>query len=371
MLSTLALDGLVATIARDCRSGLSAEALREAVLPHLRRAVPIDALWWAVADPLTLLFTSAHGEELPSNSGPYFVRNEFLATDVNKWSDLARSPLNAGTLIQVTDGQPSKSERYREIFQPLGLEDELRVVLKVGGAAWGYLCLHRAAANTSFSHDEVQFVLRIAPHLAEGIRVGLLRASDEAVEKADGPGLLIIARDGSVVGMNGSAGRWLEELGGEADGSNLPLEVISVVTLLQGLSSAQPALPRARLRTRSGRWAQLHASWLTSGDGGQIAVIIEEGSTSDIAPLIMAAYRLTEREREITTLICQGRSTRDISARLHLSVDTVQDHLKSVFDRLGVRSRGEVVATLQLAALADRRQPLLHNEVTSRARDHK
>ena len=54
-----ALDNLAATIAEACRSGLDPDALRERVLPRLRRAVPVDALWWATVDPATLLFTGA------------------------------------------------------------------------------------------------------------------------------------------------------------------------------------------------------------------------------------------------------------------------------------------------------------------------
>ena len=78
MLTGPALDNLAAAVARACRSGLDAEALRAAVLPRLRKAVPIDALWWAAADPATLLFTQSYREELPEESGPYFVDNEFL-----------------------------------------------------------------------------------------------------------------------------------------------------------------------------------------------------------------------------------------------------------------------------------------------------
>jgi DNA-binding CsgD family transcriptional regulator len=83
-----------------------------------------------------------------------------------------------------------------------------------------------------------------------------------------------------------------------------------------------------------------------TGDDATVAVIIEEAAASDIAPMIMAAYGLTDRERTITGLICQGRSTRQIADTLHLTTDTVQDHLKSVFDRTGVHSRGELVATI-------------------------
>jgi len=131
------------------------------------------------------------------------------------------------------------------------------------------------------------------------------------------------------------------------------LEVSAAAALLRHRNGADPAtknttVPRLRVRTRAGRWVVLHASWLdlARGDPGQIAVIIEPAAPAEVAAVIMAAYGLTERERAVTGLVCQGRSTAQIAAELWISANTVQDHLKAVFDKTGVRSRREVMATI-------------------------
>ncbi len=345
MLTGPAADNLVAAVASACRSGLDADALRGAVLPRLRKAVPVDALWWASADPATLLFTRSYREELPADSGPYFVDNEFLHHDVNKWTELARDTAGVRTLMQATEGHPARSDRYRDIFAPLGLQDELRAVLRVRDACWGYLCLHREGPQV-FSADEARFVQRLAPHLAEGLRMGLLRQACSAGDASQGPGLVMLAADGAVAGMNGAAGQWLADLGGRADGSDLPVEISALAVRLRDLPAAEPAVPRLRVQTRSGRWAILHASWMTSEAEKTVSVIIQEAAPAEVAPIIMAAYGLTDRERTICALVCQGLSTRQIAAQLHLTADTVQDHLKSVFDRTGVHSRGQLVAAI-------------------------
>ena len=52
---------------------------------------------------------------------------------------------------------------------------------------------------------------------------------------------------------------------------------------------------------------------------------------------------LTSREWEILDLLCQERSTDDIADELVLSIETVRSHIKSIFRKLGVRSRREAV----------------------------
>ena len=291
------------------------------------------------------------GNDLPDHLVPYFVDNEFHGDDVNQWTTLARGRDGVTTLSHATNGDLELSPRYRDLFQPMGLGDELRAVLRTGDACWGLMCLHRETGQ-SFTDQEQQLVRVLAPHLAEGLRAGLLMVGATETSAIDAPGLVVIDRSGELVAATAAAQAWFAELGHDRRSAGpVPAEVSTAAGLLRrsnpGGSSPSP-LPRLRVHTLAGRWAVLHASWLDNGerDSEQIAVIIEPATALEVAEVIMLAYGLTERERTVTKLVCQGHSTADIATRLWITTNTVQDHLKSIFDKTGVRSRREVMARI-------------------------
>jgi DNA-binding NarL/FixJ family response regulator len=77
-----------------------------------------------------------------------------------------------------------------------------------------------------------------------------------------------------------------------------------------------------------------------------VAVVVEPAKSAQIAPIIVEAYCLTPREQQITQAVARGLSNPEIAEGLHLSTHTVRDHLKAVFGKVGVGSRGELVAKL-------------------------
>ena len=161
----------------------------------------------------------------------------------------------------------------------------------------------------------------------------------------------MLGDDLSLAAVTPAAEEWLAEVA-ESDWPSsleLPETVYAVAARLLALEHGSGHTPpdlmaRVRLRTASGRWLVLHASRLRTAEAeGQIAVIFEEARPSEIAPLIVDAYGLTKREGEITQLVLRGLSTAEVSEELHITSNTVRDHFKAIFDKVGVRSRRELV----------------------------
>ncbi len=98
----------------------------------------------------------------------------------------------------------------------------------------------------------------------------------------------------------------------------------------------------------------MDASLLDDDVRGRVAIVISAAREPEIANLIAQAYGLSAREREVTGFVLRGSSTQEIAAALHVTPYTVQDHLKSIFEKVGGRSRRELVAQLFLQQCAPR-----------------
>ncbi|MFE5286499.1 response regulator transcription factor [Nocardia sp. NPDC056611] len=343
-------------IVRLCHSGLDSGTVLTESLTALRAAVPIAAYWAATTDPATVLFTGSVIDEIPAAATPLFLANEFLDDDVNHFRALATAADPVRTLFDATRGAPEASARYRDILAPLGMGDELRAALRTGASCWGVLCLHREPSPEGFRADEVGFVHAMTAHLAEGLRAAVLLSEVET--GADGqppPGLLLLDDAGTVLARTPEASVLLAELADQPARETLPQAIVAVAMRLRSLEldPNSPAVPRVRLRTCSGRWLVAHASRLHTDPGadpeGPIAVILEPARAPEIAPLKLAAYPLTPREHQIAALVLAGSSTRQIADTLVVSPLTVQQHLKSIFEKSGVRSRRDLVANLLAA----------------------
>ena len=102
-----------------------------------------------------------------------------------------------------------------------------------------------------------------------------------------------------------------------------------------------------RVRTTGGRWVRARAEPITAGAGVRgVVVAIDAARPGSLLPLAASAYRLTGREVEVVRGVLNGLDTRSVAASLHITEYTVQDHLKSVFDKAGVHSRRQLAHLL-------------------------
>jgi DNA-binding CsgD family transcriptional regulator len=340
-------------IARLARQGLDLVGFWRASTQVLAPAVPHDgAPCWFTLDPASLLVTSHFDEGVPELP-PQWALNEYYQDDVNKLADVARSRRGISTLHEATGGDPASSPRWH-FNMTLGGDQELIAALRTpAGQVWGALGLYREPGQQLFDDTELAFVRLVAPSLAEGARRALLVGEATDPEGPDAPGLVVLSQQGEVESATPGVERWLQELpDGDWDAGRLPSAVLAVAgrALRTAEHPDQPGeVAVARVLSRSGTWVVLHGAALVSGGAHRVAVIVEPAHPARIAPLLMSAYGLTEREQQVTRLVLQGNSTAEIAERLVVSTHTVQQHLKSIFDKTAVRSRRDLVGKVFFA----------------------
>lgn len=352
-------------------------ALFAEVSAQLRRLLPYDSAVWRATDPATGLMTAPVRTENTDKRGCWdYWECELFDERVNRFADLARARVPVAALHASTGGEPERAAIYRQFLRPRGLHDELRAVLRVGGRPQGHLSLFRQRGRAPFSAAEERVVAGLTTPLARRLRsyaepapAGAEPAGREAAAERreaagrEEPGLLLFDADARLVSANDSARRHLAALPpGPTRASALGLAVPAwlhgvVLQARAATAEAPPApptppapAPRIRLRTAAGRWLTCHASRLHGADGAarSTAVVIEPAAAAEIAPLLADAYELTARELEITRLLARGLATEGIAAELFLSPHTVRDHIKAVFDKTGVSTRGALVGKLFL-----------------------
>jgi DNA-binding CsgD family transcriptional regulator len=342
-------------IGRLAGQGLDLPTFWQESAAVLARAVPhySTPCWWTL-DPASLLVTSHYQTEIVELP-PEMLAHEYLVDDVHKLADVARSERGISTLHEVTRGDPSQSPGWQQFIRPYGGDQEVLVALRTrSGETWGMLGLYREPDRPLFNTEELGFLREVAPSLGEGARRGLLVGEATEPDRPEAPGLVILGEDWSVESLTPGVERWLVDLPDSRWEHRriLPPAVLAVagraLRTAEGVD-APGEVALARVLSRTGHWLVLHGAALVTNGSRRVAVIVEPAHPARIASLLMAAYELTEREQEVTRLVLQGNSTVEIATRLAVVPQTVQQHLKSIFDKTGVRSRRELVGKIFFA----------------------
>jgi DNA-binding CsgD family transcriptional regulator len=340
----------VGELKRLAMSGLEVAAFRVEALRRLRSMLTIDAAFFAAVDPETLLFTSVSSEDPLVEAASLFLENEYGRNDVNKFTALAFAADPVSSLDMATRGDRTESARFRELMAPLGLGDELRVALMSRRRCWGVLCLHRSAAAAGFDANEIALVRQIAPVLAEGIRRGISIAGvmRDAQAPPRGAGVVVIDTDLSVLSINAPAQHWLNDIEGQWPSNfDVPIPVIAAAARVIAPDMDGPVESAlVRLPSKHGGWISVEASLLRGQGQEQVVVLLQPATSREVSSMVLAAHGLTPAQHRVAALVLQGRSTSEIVLTLQISTNTLQEHLRAVFDRFGVGNRRELVAAL-------------------------
>ncbi|HZJ05064.1 MAG TPA: helix-turn-helix transcriptional regulator [Nocardioidaceae bacterium] len=316
--------------------------------------IPFTRTCWHSVDPGTILFTGSVNQGV-SCSGSWLAEHEYVIDDVNRWWFLARGSHHVGSDGRSTHGDLSRSARHRS-REGYGIGDELRVSFVRDGVYWGAASFLREEGASFFDERDIALLSGLGEVIAEGLRRSMLTSApgpNELDRVAAGPGVVVFDEHGQLESISPAAEMWIAEMievPAPADPSQSKA-VQAVAARARSLLEGQDPLgleARSRVRTRTGRWLLLYGTRLSGAAPDRVAVVLQPATGNEVAPLVALAYDLTDRECQVTRLCMQGRSTKQMAQDMQVSAYTVQDHLKAIFAKTRVRSRGELVGQIFL-----------------------
>jgi DNA-binding CsgD family transcriptional regulator len=332
-----------ALIERLCRTVGDSRELRHTVLAELRRVIGFDAHLWLLTDPETSV-GAAPLADVPEGllpRLPELIRLKYL-TPVNRWTGLDAKAATIGD-------NPAASLVWQELLREYEVVDVASCVFRDRYGCWGFLDLWRTSAP--FTPDEVAALTELVAPLTAGLRYSQARTfvtppAGPADRRARiGPVVLLLDDDLRVLGQTPDTDVQLRALVPPSAGFDpIPASAYNVgAQLLAVETGVDRNPPLARVHLTGSVWISLRAARV-GGVTGNIAVTIEECPPAERAALFGRAHGLSAREAELLGHLLTGADTREVAGRMSVSVNTVQDHLTSIFAKTGTRNRPTLVS---------------------------
>jgi DNA-binding CsgD family transcriptional regulator len=331
-------------------SHLDGEAMRYEAIRVLQRVIGFDRWCWPLADPETLLPSSGLAEHDFGLAVPRSLELEYSGNDFAAKHVLARRINSAGSLSGETSGDLARSPRWDEVMRPVGIGDVAAAACRDALGCWGWIEAYRDSADRPFEEEDLDLLAEVGASMGSALRRSAMGPGDGSVFEPSPPGVIVLDRDLRRVSWTAGARAWIDALPSAklfARFGMLPTVVYPAATLARSASTVARA--HALVRAVDGRWVMIEAAPLEGHDEGEIAINLRAASATETFSLLCRTYALSPRERAVVELLVAGLDTRAVTERLLISAHTVQDHLKSVFDKIGIHSRRELLVKLSSA----------------------
>jgi DNA-binding CsgD family transcriptional regulator len=253
----------------------------------------------------------------------HYIRTHPLLVELRerKWS----VPFNAVLCLNdmVTDARLQETEYHNDFQSKISIYYEIGCVLGTQGDPVGTVAFHRPKTDGPFTERERQILNILFPHLSRAFHIGDLLSG-----KASSPdcGVIEMEKGGRVSYMNEEAKLALK---------GMPAHVIPEPDLKGEASFFRNGRFKYRVRTIRTHWNAVEKT-----------ILLEPCFGRDDLCSKLAGYGLTKRQEEIAAFTVRGLAYKEIAELLSIREQTVRDHLRDIFGKAKVRSRGELTAKI-------------------------
>jgi len=236
---------------------------------------------------------------------------------------------------------PDEHERaFHEIRSPHG--GTILASFASRGSWVAAMQMYRRDPSSPFSRSDIAFVRSLSSTIGDALAAALSREQALRAHHDDdeASGIVFVNRTGIVTFATPSGEAWLDRLRRVEPGTrhDLPTPIAAAIAGLRsaGRPSQQIVLPLP------GNTVQIEAS----AGGGDTTAIVMTLRKPAAPPTVPTNWPLTPQERQVTTLLVQGKTNRAIAETLFISENTVITHLRHIFTKMEVTGRTQLLARL-------------------------
>lgn len=343
-------------ISQLAASGLNPGDLGRAFMLELEKTIPNDGYRLFGIDPGTLLINRLLvASDSDAGARREWLREVYLASEPLTYIELPNLMRLSLTSVAVHErkadclGYPaaaldhlSDREHYHafhELRSPVG--GTLLGAFPADGRWVAALQLYRRDPRQPFRKTDVDFLRLLAPTIGSSLAAALAR--EQALASApdlgsDVSGILLLKPDGELEFSTPAGEEWRRRLlAHERGGGPLPTAIWSAMARARtdpaGAATVVAPTSEGLLRVEASR----------GGADGQMAVVLSQPRPPSVTSLTLA-WSLTPAESRVVELALGGRSNLQIAAALFVSENTVQTHLRHIYEKLGIGSRTQLLA---------------------------
>ncbi len=290
---------------------------------------------------------------------PFVFRLLGLLQSKNGWLLTSNNTVNHEDYV--------RTDFYRDFLRPQSIYHMMVIGLKNGSDPIGLIGLHRSKKSRAFSAKDAAKVEAFVPYLssvAQKIKLTeMLTERHEIIstltDKLYNKGVITLNNDFAPVYINENAQKTLKistHLGLKSINTNtdiLPAQIYQCCKdIKKNFNLSQDAQNNQSINFTIEQGTEHVTGYIYAYEAGsrglRFMVCFDDKPSIANSQNFFSKFNLTRREIDITHLVSTGMTNHEIANDLCISVRTVQNHLRSIYDKVQVHNRTSLVSRLML-----------------------
>jgi DNA-binding CsgD family transcriptional regulator/PAS domain-containing protein len=231
----------------------------------------------------------------------------------------------------ISGKQHLESLFYKEFLSTIPMTWVLALPLSSFGEKLGVIWLSRQDATHEFTEFDCEIGTTVSHHAGIALQVQEWRSHPPMDAN---PGILVVDGKGRIIYQNEEAERIFEKKGMEWLLGNAPQSEVRIVQTNLGAFRARTFFLR--------RTSDPVLPFVPPEARGKV-VVLEPYPPKILLCQQMKELDLSKRQSQLVLEIMRGRTNKEISEKLGVTLQTVKDHLHDIYRQLNVRNRSELI----------------------------